>query len=70
MEKEITELKKAFEEMIAAPPFNGTVTHRTRPMFIAKWKEILAAKGIKGHGYVNDLLEAMGKKAFIDAGMG
>lgn len=63
MEKDIAELKKTFEEIVAAPPFNGTVTHRTRPMFIAKWKEVLTAKGVKGQGYVNDLLVAMGKKA-------
>lgn len=65
MEKEqVEELKKAFEEIVAAPPFNGTVSHRTRPMFIAKWKEYLAKKGIKGQSYVDDLLKAMGKRSF------
>lgn len=63
MEKEqIEELKKAFEKIIAEPPFNGTVTHRTRPVFIAKWKEYLKANDIRGVGYIDDLLKAMGKR--------
>lgn len=63
MEKEqIEQLKTAFEEIVKAPPFNGTVTHRTRPMFIAKWKEYLKTHDIKGHAYIDDLLKALGKR--------
>lgn len=63
MEKEqIEELKKAFEDIVKEPPFNGTVTHRTRPMFLAKWKEHIKAKGIKGYAYVDDLLRLMGNR--------
>lgn len=62
MEKEqIETLKKAFNEIIAAPPFNGTVTHRTRGVFIAKWKEVLAANKIKHYAYIDELLKALGK---------
>lgn len=68
MEKEvIEELKKAFEEIVAQPPFNGTVSHRTRPMFLAEWRRILAKKGIKGYSYVDDLLKALGKKSFFSS---
>jgi predicted RNA methylase len=63
MEKEqIEQLKKAFEKIIAEPPFNGTVSHRTRAVFIAKWKEYLKANNIHGSGYIDDLLRAMGKR--------
>lgn len=63
MEKEqVEELKREFEKIIAGPPFNGTVTHRTRPMFIAKWKELLKARNIRGYGYIDDLLRALGKR--------
>lgn len=63
MEKEqIEQLKAAFEAIVKEPPFNGTVTHRTRPLFISKWKEHLKAKGIKGYAYIDDLLRALGKK--------
>ena len=65
MEKQqIEELKLAFNTLVAAPPFNGTVNHRTRPVFISKWKELLTAKGIVGHGYMDDLLKALGKRSF------
>ena len=63
MEKvQIEELKLKFNEIIAEPPFNGQVTHRTRAAFISKWKEYMTAKGIKGGGYVDDLLKAMGNR--------
>lgn len=63
MEKEqIEQLKAAFEGIVKEPPFNGTVTHRTRPLFISKWKEYLKTNNIKGYGYIDDLLKALGKK--------
>ena len=63
MEKEqIDELKKAFEDIVGQPPFNGQVTHRTRAAFISKWKEHLEAKKIKGYAYVDELVKLMGKK--------
>ena len=63
MEKEqIEQLKTAFEAIVKEPPFNGTVTHRTRPLFISKWKEYLKANGVNGYGYIDDLLRALGKK--------
>ena len=63
MEKDqVEELKKAFKEIVAAPPFNGEVTHRTRALFISKWKDHLTAKGIKGAGYLDDLLKALGSR--------
>jgi hypothetical protein len=63
MEKEqIEELKKGFEEIVKGPPFNGTVTHRTRPIFLARWKEYLKTKDVKGYSYVDDLLKALTKR--------
>ena len=65
MEKEqIDQLKDAFNELVAGEPFNGTVTHRTRPVFIAKWKELLKVRGIHGQEYLGDLLKALGRKQF------
>lgn len=64
MEKEkIDELKTAFDEIIAAEPFYGTVTHRTRAAFISKWKELMVQKGIKGYPYMDGLIRALTKKA-------
>ncbi len=63
MNKELSEeLKKKIEQLVSGPPFNGTVTHRTRPIFIAEWKKYLKEKGINGSGYIDDLLRAFGKK--------
>ena len=63
MEKgKIDELKAAFEEMIALPPFNGTVNHRTRGAFISKWKELMAARGVQTYEYVDLLSKALGKR--------
>ena len=55
------DLKKEFEALIAQPPFNGEVTHRTRPIFIAKWRELLAGRGVKGNAWVDTLLRSLGK---------
>ena len=63
MEKEQTEkLKAAFEDIIKKPPFNGTVTHRTRPLFISEWKEYLKENKIHGGGYIDALIKALSKK--------
>ena len=60
MEKEqIEKLKAAFEAIVKEPPFNGTVTHRTRPLFLSRWKEYLKKENIKGYAYIDDLLRAL-----------
>ena len=60
-DKVVAELKVCFENLVKEPPFNGRVTHRTRAAFLAKWKEIVAEKGVTSFSYVDDMLRLMGK---------
>ena len=55
----IEELKKEFNKIISEEPFNGQVTHRTRPIFVQKWKQFLRDKGIKGEGWLDDLIRTL-----------